>query len=226
MSVYYLDEALRKLRAVRASLDAIAFASESVLWRGMRDTVVTNPEEFHEQGGTELAAMSTTENKEVALHYLSRLEEGDVALQYADSDRPLLFKFNAKGMSMGVDISYLSVYPLEREVLYPPLTYLMSRGPPEMEGNVTIFSNRFDESYDDNKSGGCRDLSLSVEVVGWVLREGLVSFERVRDWEALECQRHICEIQVHLRSQHHQIVNEGLHTRFHALFTTEIVFAE
>jgi len=31
--------------------------------------------------------------------------------------------------------------------------------------------------------------------VGWVMRDGLVSFERVRDWEALECQRHICEIQ-------------------------------
>jgi len=30
-------------------------------------------------------------------------------MQYADSDRPLLFKFSAKGMSMGVDISYLSV---------------------------------------------------------------------------------------------------------------------
>jgi hypothetical protein len=27
------------------------------------------------------------------------------------------------------------------------------------------------------------------------MRDGLVSFERVRDWEALECQRHICEIQ-------------------------------
>ena len=27
------------------------------------------------------------------------------------------------------------------------------------------------------------------------MREGLVSFERVGDWEALKCQRHICEIQ-------------------------------
>ena len=25
--------------------------------------------------------------------------------------------------------------------------------------------------------------------------EGLVALERVRDWKALECQRHICEIQ-------------------------------
>jgi hypothetical protein len=27
------------------------------------------------------------------------------------------------------------------------------------------------------------------------MREGLVSFEKVRDWEALQCQRHIAEIQ-------------------------------
>jgi len=79
---------------------------------------------------------------------------------------------------------------------------------------ITSISNRFDESYDDGKSGGYRDLSLSVEV-GWVMNEGLVSFARVRDWEGLETlQRHICEIQVRLRSQHHQIVNEGLHTRY------------
>jgi hypothetical protein len=70
----------------------------------------------------------------------STTEDKAVALQYASSDLPLLFKINAKGMSMGVDISYLSVFPHEREVLYPPLTYLLSDGDPEMEGNVTVYS--------------------------------------------------------------------------------------
>jgi hypothetical protein len=27
------------------------------------------------------------------------------------------------------------------------------------------------------------------------MNDGLVTFEKVNDWEALECQRHICEIQ-------------------------------
>jgi len=27
------------------------------------------------------------------------------------------------------------------------------------------------------------------------MKEGLVSFQKVRDWGRLECQRHICEIQ-------------------------------
>ncbi|KAJ1475269.1 hypothetical protein T484DRAFT_1829108, partial [Baffinella frigidus] len=59
---------------------------------------------------------------------------------------------------------------------------------------ITAIKNRFDESYDDIKSGGYRDLSLNVEV-GWVMAEGVVSFEKVKDWARLECQRHICEIQ-------------------------------
>ena len=37
-------------------------------------------------------------------------------------------------------------------------------------------------------------LPLSLQV-GWVMNDGLITFERVRDWEARECQRHICEIQ-------------------------------
>ncbi|KAJ1477114.1 hypothetical protein T484DRAFT_1963970, partial [Baffinella frigidus] len=78
---------------------------------------------------------------------------------------------------------------------------------------ITAIKNRFDESYDDDKSGGYRDLSLNVEV-GWRMEEGMVSFEKVQDWGRFECQRHICEIQVRLRSQHHQIVSKGLHTRY------------
>ena len=31
--------------------------------------------------------------------------------------------------------------------------------------------------------------------VGWVMEEGVVSFEKVQDWGPLQCQRHICEIQ-------------------------------
>ena len=37
----------------------------------------------------------------------------------------VLFKFMSKSfMSHGADIGFLSVYPGEKEVLYPPLTYL------------------------------------------------------------------------------------------------------
>mmetsp|Transcript_69487 Transcript_69487/g.159366 ORF Transcript_69487/g.159366 Transcript_69487/m.159366 type:complete len:135 (+) Transcript_69487:306-710(+) len=78
---------------------------------------------------------------------------------------------------------------------------------------ITAIKNRFDESYDDNKSGGYRDLSLNVEV-GWTIKDGAVFFENVQDWNALECQHHICEIQVHLRSSNVKMVSGRLHARY------------
>ena len=41
------------------------------------------------------------------------------------SSLPLVFKFETKDFtSRGADISFLSIYPGEKEALYPPLTYL------------------------------------------------------------------------------------------------------
>ena len=59
-----------------------------------------------------MACMSTTSSRKVAQ-------------DFALSKSPLLFKFVSKSfMSHGAGISFLSVYPGEKEVLYPPLTYL------------------------------------------------------------------------------------------------------
>eukprot|EP01045_Picozoa_sp_COSAG04_P000934 COSAG04_NODE_27_length_37012_cov_29.502127_20_plen_82_part_00 len=44
---------------------------------------------------------------------------------FAASALPLVFRFVTKDfMTRGADISFLSVYPDEKESLYPPLTYL------------------------------------------------------------------------------------------------------
>lgn len=71
-------------------------------------------EKFNADGGTEMAAMSTSCSK-------------DIALRYAASRRPLLFQYRAKGLTKGVMIDFLSVYPKEKECLYPPGTYLQPR---------------------------------------------------------------------------------------------------
>lgn len=55
---------------------------------------------------SELAPMSTSEDLRVAL-------------SYSRSKKPLIFKFVARGRSRGVDIGFLSLYPKEREFLYP-----------------------------------------------------------------------------------------------------------
>ena len=123
MTVYYLAEAIKKLRAVAARLHAADFQQDVVLWRGMRDTILTN--EFKERGGAELAPMSTSREK-------------TVALTYADSTCPLVFQYVTKGMDRpGVSLDFLSVYPNEREYVYPPMTYLQYVGQ-HVEGDVTV----------------------------------------------------------------------------------------
>jgi hypothetical protein len=68
---------------------------------------------------------------------------------------------------------------------------------------ITALENKFDPSYNANSSTlmGYRDLTLNVEV-GWLMSNGLVSFQKVRNWRRLKCLTHICEIQLRIRSIH------------------------
>ena len=66
--------------------------------------------------GVELAFMSTTNDLKVAVRYCL-------------SPHSLLFKIVASDfMSMGADVCWLSAFPDEEEMLYPPLTYLKPTG--------------------------------------------------------------------------------------------------
>jgi hypothetical protein len=66
---------------------------------------------------------------------------------------------------------------------------------------ITALENKFDPSYDAEASMGYRDLALNVEV-GWLVSDGMVSFQKVRNWRLLNCLTHICEIQIRTRSIH------------------------
>ena len=103
-------QGIKLMRAVAASLpDA---HTTRIFWRGMKDLGLTM--EFLQQGGTEFACLSTSASK-------------DVAVNFAVSELPLIFKFETNDFtSRGADIAFLSVYPNEQEALYPPLTYLRS----------------------------------------------------------------------------------------------------
>lgn len=91
----------------------------------MKDLKITD--EFLQTGGSEMACMSTT-------------SEQSVAEDFAWSESPLLFKFVSKSfMSHGADISFLSVYPGEKEVLYPPLTYLRPIRMSEVTIGTTVY---------------------------------------------------------------------------------------
>ena len=114
--------AILKLRAV--SCDDTSGVSVIDLFRGLRDMHVTD--EFLAHGGTELAPMSTTTDLMVAL-------------KYSASEHPFIFKLRSGNVAnRGADLSYLSAFPEEKELLYPPLTYLKPTGRKQVVSNCTF----------------------------------------------------------------------------------------
>ncbi len=110
---FLADRAIRKLRAVRTRPGS-ASEKNVVLWRGMRNVQVSDA--FMRDGGTELAFMSTTTDL-------------SVAVRYSLSEHSLLFKIVAPNfMSLGAELQWLSAFPDEAEVLFPPLTFLQPTG--------------------------------------------------------------------------------------------------
>jgi len=130
VTMYCLAEGLKMLRKVGAKMDPEGYAKTKYLWRGMKDREI-DLEVFKVRGGTELAPMSTTSSREVADSYAGVGQEGHTSL---------LFRYTTKALSRGVLIDYLSMYPKEKEYLYPPLTSLTydERSAIEVEGNVTV----------------------------------------------------------------------------------------
>lgn len=122
-TTFSVDKGIKLLRAVAASLPNAHTAQ--VYWRGMKDLGLTM--EFLQKGGTEFACLSTSASQQVAV-------------QFAASYLPLVFKFETKDFtSRGADIAWLSVYPGEAEALYPPLTYLRSiKAENELIGEMTV----------------------------------------------------------------------------------------
>jgi len=103
---------IKKLRALRAEKNTDGMT----LWRGMRNVEIAHDSVFMQRGGTEMAFMSTTQDLKVAVRYCL-------------SQQSLLFKIVSPNfMTMGADVQWLSAFPNEAEILYPPLTYLKPTG--------------------------------------------------------------------------------------------------
>ena len=73
--------------------------------------------EFTLQGGTELAPMSTTSDLQVALQY-GTCSHGSVLFRILVAD----------ALTYGAALKWVSVFPRDEEVLYPPLTFLRPTG--------------------------------------------------------------------------------------------------
>ena len=60
---------------------------------------------------------------------MSTTSKLEVAVQYSTAANSLLFKLRTNSfMQRGASIQFLSAFPGEEEVLYPPLTYLKPTG--------------------------------------------------------------------------------------------------
>jgi hypothetical protein len=110
VTTHYATSGIKKLRG------PLSESNHEVinLWRGMKNkNVAAN---FMLEGGTEFGFMSTTTDLEVAV-------------RYSISQNCLLFKIAVRDfMSMGAELKWISAFPGEAEVLYPPLTFLKPTG--------------------------------------------------------------------------------------------------
>jgi hypothetical protein len=108
VATHFAAEGAKKLRALHVDSGA------TTLWRGLRNLEAAD--DFMQKGGTELGFMSTTRDL-------------DVAVRYCLSSHSLIFKLDVQNfMTMGADVQWLSAFPDEAEILYPPLTYLKPTG--------------------------------------------------------------------------------------------------
>ena len=92
-----------------------------ILYRGVRNLKASR--QFIHEGGTEMAALSTTDDFLIAVRY-ARIAAGSARGASALIFRVLVPSF----MQLGAQLRFLSAFPQENEYLYPPLTYLRSRG--------------------------------------------------------------------------------------------------
>ena len=126
LTVVLISKAVLKLRAVGA-LGADAY-KKVCLYRGMRN--VDLPNQFLQEGGTEVSPMSTTANIQIALAYS------------AGAQGVLFCLHTSSAMERGADLSFLSCFPGESEFLYPPLTYLQPVQPAEKK-SITLAGATF-----------------------------------------------------------------------------------
>ena len=114
--VMCISDGLKALRALDPESDQATSIIE--FYRGFTDMQVT--EEFRNKGGTEYAPMSTTTDVEVACGY---------AVRKGKTDGALLMKIvTENNLQRGADLTFLSMYPGEQEILYPPLTFMQPTG--------------------------------------------------------------------------------------------------
>ena len=126
-TVRLIRDGIRQLRTNNAPAQGDRTSGRrTTLYRGFRDMRLSD--DFLQRGGSELGTMSTTPSLQVAL-------------TYAASTSPVLLQLHVRNfLERGADISFLSAFPAEEEVVYPPLTFIQPEvgAPREIQGITVV----------------------------------------------------------------------------------------
>ena len=107
-----LENIVKGLVALRPGKDGTETETK-ILWRGLSNVELRS--DF--RGGTENALMSTSTKFEVALQYAVKLGQPN----------NILFRIvTLNNVQRGADVTWLSMFPTESEVLFPPFTFLQA----------------------------------------------------------------------------------------------------
>jgi len=108
------------------------------VYRGIKDAMLPKefwvPNELGVRGGIEYGFSSTTTDKAQAVLYASAGAK--------PGDAMTIFEMRMGMVDRGADLSWLSQYPHEREVLLPPLTGVEALHS-DVEGNMLVIQSRF-----------------------------------------------------------------------------------
>jgi hypothetical protein len=139
VTVTLISRGIKKLRVIDAENEEAV--KSMVLWRGMCN--VRPSDNFAVKGGTELAPMSTTKDIQTAVAYSVTRESGASESEF----EALIFKIITKnGLQRGADLQWLSAFPAEAEILYPPITYLQPTGRTQVIEKINNCSVRIVEA--------------------------------------------------------------------------------
>jgi hypothetical protein len=120
------------LHAINSAIVKLSkLTKASTVYRGVHDVVLPDqfwtPNKYGVRGGIDSGFLSTTLVRKEAMENAA---DGKTA--------PLLFEIQQGMIDRGADISFLSQYRFEEEILFNPLTGLEVRGEPRVEGKVLI----------------------------------------------------------------------------------------
>jgi hypothetical protein len=132
-TLHVLNSAIIKLSRIQKAEKVYRGTSGGIL-----PEAFWKPNEQNVKGGIELAFMSTTTNRNVALAYAK-----------ADNKPSIVFEVQMGMIDRGAPLQWCSQFPDESEILFAPLTGLEVVGAPKVELNVMIVPLRLNCNLHD-----------------------------------------------------------------------------